>query len=391
MARRVTFADSVKKPEKKEYFNSKFSLKNVTGMKKPGDEAFVLLLRPEEYLFQIDYHTVREKIHGQVGFKGIYDAKILCKRVNEEGVRSEELPLCCQYADKLFKEAKEKAKEEAVMLGKDPEVKENVKFTAPLTFAATQMYIPLIVLGNTEVDSNAKPTIHKLAIKNGRRMFAYLEMNKKSYISEIYDKLKEELVNNGEIDPDTDEETLANIMLSYFKTRIIKITAVESKSPRVPYERSYSFIPFTNKLIGSKSGEYEAIKSYEKDEELQNEAVEFLSLFEVEVDNFVKDWTDDELTKYLIEDTKRKEDIDTFKEADAKIQQQEEAIIPKKASTPAIDDIMNAPESVTPKASTPAVADIMNAPVVQTSEISISEEDITFDAEDDDFVDDDEE
>jgi len=371
MARRVTLANSVKKLEKKEYFSSKFSLKNVTGLKKPGDEAFVLLLRPEEYLFQTDYHTVREKIHGQIGFKGIYDTKILCKRVDEEGVRSEELPLCCHYADKLFKEAKEKAKAEAVMLGKDPEVKENVKFTAPLTFAATQIYIPLIVLGNTEVDSNTKPTIHKLTIKNGRRMFAYLEMNNKSYISEIYGKLKEELVNNGEIDPDMDEEALVNNMLSYLKTRIIKITAVESKSPRVPYERNYSFIPFTNKLIGSKSGEYEAIKGYEQDIELQNEAAEFLALFEAEVDNFVKNWTDDELIKYLIEDTKRKEDIDAYKEADAKIQQQEEEIIiPKRASTPAI-------------------ADIMNTPVVQTSEIVISEEDIAFDTGDDDFVDDD--
>lgn len=367
MARRVSLSQSVKQPEKREYFNKTYSLKNVTGMKKPGDEAFVILLRPESYLFETEYHTVKEKIRGQVGFKGMYDAKITCKRYDAEGNRAEELPLCCQLADKLFKEAKEVARKEAISLGKDPDIKENLKISSPITFTAIQIYAPLIVLGTTDVDG--KPSVSKLAIKNGRRLFTYLDMNKKSYISEIYDKLKTQLVNSGEIDSELSEEEMAEVMLEKFQTHIIKITAIPSKSPRIPYNRDYSFIPFTNKNIGSKSGEYEAIVNYKKDVDLENDAAKFLSLFEVEVDNFVKEWTDEELSKYLVEDAQRDKNIDSFKKAEQKAEQEA-----PKEEVEEIEEIVELPPAQT---------------VVQKSDINITEEDITFDSIDDDFVDED--
>jgi hypothetical protein len=257
-----------------------------------------------------------------------------------------------------------------------------------MTFTAVQMYIPLIVLGNTESDTGTKPTVNKLAIKNGRRFFAYLEMNKKSYISEIYNKLKTQLQNSGDIDPELQEEELALVMLEKFKTNIIKVTAVESKSPRVPYEREYSFIPFTNKNIGNKSGEYDAIINYEKDEELKKDAVEFLSLFEVEVDNFVKDWTDEELTKYLIDDKHRKDNVEAYiKGEEAHKVVEEQKIVPKATEEQKVVPKDNVPQTIASIMS--AEPEAPQSTVVQKSEVSISEEDITFDSADDDFIDDD--
>lgn len=365
MARKVNFQQSVKVNEKKEYFNSKYSLKNVTGMSKVGDEAYVMILKPESYIFEINCHTVKEKVRGKIGFKGIYDTKILCKGFEDDGSRIEETALCCQYADELFKEAKEKARQEAIKNGLDPEVKTNLKIKAPMTFSGIQTYIPLIVMGNTEADS--KPSVQKLSIS--RSLFAYLEINKKSYISEIYNKLKTQVQNSGEIDSEMDESELASIMLEKFKTNIIKITAVTPKSPIVKFEREYSFIPFTNKSIGSKSGEYEAIVNHTKDAELENRAVEFLDLFEAEVDNFVKNWTDDELTKYLIEDNQREKNIETFKT-------QEQPKVEEKV-------VIREPEPVVEVPPTQVIA--------QKSKIEITEEDTSFDSGIDSFIDDDDE
>ena len=381
MARRVSFSESTKMPEKKEYFSSKYSLKNVTGMKKVGDEAFVLLLNPESFMFQLEHHNVKAKIQKKLGFKGIYDTKIICKRYNEEGVKAEEAPMCCTYADDLFKLAKERAIEECIKLGKDPEVKENLSINSPITFSSSIMYVPLIVLGTTETDSAAKPTIAKLAINNGRRLFAYLEMNKKSYISEIYNGLKEQLANSGEIDSELEGEELVNVMLAKLKTNIIKVTAVPAKSPRIPFQRSYSFVSFANTNIGKKSNEYEAIINYEKDVELKKESANFLDLFESEVDNFIKDWTEEELTTYLITDTKRSENVEALLGSEAKQAEPEieEKIVMKPKAEPKPEPVVEVAKPEPPQ-----------QVIAQKSEVELIEEDTTFDTEESDFVESDE-
>ena len=360
MARRTSFYNTVKPDVKKEYFNSKYSLKSVTGMKKIGDEAYVLLLRPEEYLFQTEFHKVREKVHGKVGFKSLYDTNIICKRYDKEGNRAEEMPTCCFLADQLFKEAKEKARAEAVKLGLDPEDKRNLHIKSPMTFTGTMMHIPVLVLGFKGLPEGAKPSVSRLAIKD-RRSFAFLEVNKKTYIKDIYNKLKSELVAHGDIDAELEGEELAAEMLGKIKTSIIKIAAVPPTGS-VIYEKEYSFIPFSNKNIGSKTEEYLDIVNYEKNEEIEQEITDFLEIFELEVDKFFKDYTDEELTNYLIDKKEAKEDEEPTPQ-----EEEEEVVLPPK------------PAPVANK----AIADIMNRPaqpIVQKSEIKLSEEDTTFDS-----------
>ena len=365
MARKVPFKESVKPQEKREYFNSKYSFKNVTGMKKIGDEAYIVLLKPEEFIFQVEYHKVKEKIHGRLGFKGNYDTNIICKRFDAGGNRLEEVPLCCHYADVLFKEAKEKARQEAISKGLDPEVKANLKINAPMGFSNNpMMYIPIIVLGNTETEAGAKPQLSKLAIKNGRGFFSYLEMNKKAYLSEIYDQLRTDLVNAGDIDEGVQPEELQEIILRELKNRIIKVTA-STPQGSVPYEKKYSFVPFTNKNIGKLSGELEAIKNFEEDEELMDRANDFLSLFEIEVDNFVKNWTDEELTRYLVDDEQRRENIRQSEDIKEEVAEVEEITLREET----VREVEN------------------TAPISQVSKIELTEEDTSFDTSEDDFVD----
>lgn len=369
-ARKGSFKQSVKPEPKKEYFNSKYSFTKVTGMKKIGDVSYILLLKPED-TFEEFYHKVKAKVYGRLGFKSVFDSNILCKRYDDEGNKLEEMPLCCHYADILFKELKEKARKEAVEKGLDPDVKENVKFNSPMTFTSAQMYIPIIVLGTVETELGVKPQLSKLAIKNGRAMFAYLEMNKKSYIKNIYNKLKTEVINSGEIDEDVKGEELEELILGKLKNRIIKVEAVTPEG-KVDYEKEYSFISFSNENIGKKSGEREDIINFTDNEELMDRAQDFLDLFEIEVDKFVKDWTDEELTRYLIEDEQRLENIKQCQDDDSKEEEHEE---PEK-------------EEITLKEDNKPVKEVINStPIAQVSMIDVTEEDISFDTSDD-FVDD---
>jgi hypothetical protein len=91
------------------------------------------------------------------------------------------------------------------------------------------------------------------------------------------------------------------------------------------------------------------------------------------VDNFVKDWTEEELTTYLITDTHRSENVEALLGSEAK--QPEPEIEEKIVMKPKVE----VAEVVLPQ-----------QVIAQTSEINIIEEDTTFDSEESDFVETDE-
>jgi hypothetical protein len=157
MVKRVSIVGITSKPEKKEYFSSKYSFSKVTKMKK-GDEVYAVFLKPDSYILQSAGHRLNPKVKGKEGFKNnIYGCTIKCHKYDSDGERIAQKAACCDYSNN---EATKK------LLGW-----ENTKY-----------YIPLMILGSSETDKNiTKITPAKLTIKQGYEP-TYLEMSKRTFM-----------------------------------------------------------------------------------------------------------------------------------------------------------------------------------------------------------------
>lgn len=292
--------------DKKEYFSSKYSIGKV-GDLKVGKEIYCIPLGLEGGLYQVRRHRVEAR-GNKKGFKSQFSNWIKCKGYDDEGNKIEGAT-CCQLAQEQY--------------DKYPEKNDSAKRL--VKFSSTAVYIPVLVLGYSGLDKEAlKIPVSKLTMKN--YSFAYLDLSLNAYNQTLIAPLVEKLKNDGLIEYTLTGEELRCEVSEYLRKCLIKVTANQSKSPMIKYEKSYSFILFDNKNIGAETDQYKYITQYNKIQKVHNDIVDYLTLFDVEVNNLCADWTDDELIQYVNEGT-RSQAIDTVvKEAKPSIPKEQQVV-----------------------------------------------------------------
>lgn len=284
--------------EKKEYFNSKYSFSKVTGLKE-GMEVYCIPLNLENGLYELAKHTVKAR-GTKNGFKGWYNTNIICKGVNPDGTKNEDA-LCCKLAQQEYDKHPDS----------DDYQKRMMSFTSYVT------YIPVLILGSAGVAKDAlkyPPT--KLTLKGYQ--FSYLEMASSSFNSEILTPFINKLKDDGIVSYDAEGDELKQQVMDQLRHTVIKVSANKS-TKGLPYERSYSFLPFSNTNIGKENDQYKYITNYTKVSKVNNDVVDFITLFDSEVDGLCKDWKDEELLKYINEDSVRTQNVkEAVESAEAK-------------------------------------------------------------------------
>lgn len=312
--------------EKKEYFNSKYSFSKVAGLE-AGKEVYCIPLNLENGLYENARHIVKARGPKQ-GFKGWYSTSIKCKGVNEDGTKNPDA-LCCQLAQAEYDKHP----------GTEDYGKRMMSFTSYVT------YIPVLILGSAETTKGAlkfPPT--KLTLKNYQ--FAYLEMATSSFNKDILTPFINKMKDDGVIDYEAEGEELKTQVMEQLQKTIIKVSAVKSDKKNLPYERSYSFIPFSNTAIGKETEQYKYIVNYKKVTKVNNDIVDFITLFDSEVDGLCTDWTDEELDKYINIDSVRSAKVaEAVEAADAKqTTPKAEQVVTKKATTEPSSDLIGEDE-----------------------------------------------
>ena len=285
-------------------FSGKYGLKNKAGLDEVNKDAYVIPLDMSNGYVEIPYHTVKKCADG-TGFKNSrFNVKIACHKFDKNtGEVVDQLPLCCRLAqaEKDRITDKEKSNYRAV------------------SFTARRNVIPVMVLSTTETDTSKKPSLKKVSIKNGID-FSFIDMSSIAY-EEFTKDIQETMETEGIIDSpdDMDKEELAEAVAQYLQKSIIKVSNVPGRTKDIPYEKAYRAIPVSNQMVAKESGEQKLINCvmqvindkypsdklpalFEKHSEIKainNQVIDFLELFNVEVDNLVSDWTDDELQAYM--------------------------------------------------------------------------------------------
>ena len=308
----------VKRASEPTTFSGKYGLKRAAGLDSEGKECFVIPLDMASGYSCLPYHSLKK--NDSEGFHGspFASTKITCKRYDSEtGEVSKELPLCCKLAQ----------------MEKDrlPETEDSSK--RALSFTSFRYVFPVLVLSTTETDPNKKPTLKKLSLEGIN--FSFLDLAESTYEEELKTKVIEALVEAGTIeDPESmDPQELMEEVARYISHSIIKVSNVKSKTPAIPYQKSFRVVPTSNELIGATSGEQAAIKvlckllageysleqidkaykKYPNLQEINNQVIDFLQLFNDNVDSLSEDWTEDELKKYYDEFVARQAQIEKYK------------------------------------------------------------------------------
>ena len=333
-------------------FASKYSLANAAGMKEKGNKCFVIPLDMANGFVSLPCHTVKPV--GESGFKGgKFATKIICHKYDmNTGEVVDNEPLCCKLA-KLEKVRK-------------PE--QNDSILRALTAQSWRNVIPVLVLASSEESSDKGPTLKKVSLKGVS--FSFLEMADMTYEESIVSAIKKEFETSSTIDIDdaTDEEIRAAIA-KYLATSVIMISNEETKKA-VKYERSYKVIPSTAEAVAATSGEHKEIEmlcnllagrvdaskldalyaKYPVLKEINNQVVDYISLFNAEVDTLVSDWVDSELqehyNKYVEAQTQvdQYKDVNTVAQANAQQAQTVQFTQPARQAAPATATaVMEAP------------------------------------------------
>ena len=271
-------------------FSSQYKFSKQADFKEEGKEVYVIPLGLENGFYESPCHRVKtHKVNGQViGFKGLsFDATIKCKGIDEDGSRVESL--CCTLA--------------AMERERFPE---NEDYAKRIVSSQTwKVHIPVLILGNCTGEKKKAFPISDVGIINEFKSeegpkFSYLEFSKKAFTEDIIgaygQQLKEEGVIDYDMDPESDEymqeiqERLSNT--------IIKIKAV--KSNFAAPAKSYTFYPLSSDKVATRASEKdrEALKNYKTCKPIVAKVNEFLTLFDVEVDNLILDWKEKELQEY---------------------------------------------------------------------------------------------
>lgn len=283
--KRTSFKSLVR--QHKEYFASAYKLSNKIKWELDS-ECYVLMLGLENGFYETPTHTIQPHKIGDktIGFNGSnFGVTIKCKGFDEEGNHVDSL--CC----KLYQLEKERGA---------------TATNRCLNYSSTRVQIPILVLGNSLTEERKVYPVSKVSILNSLKsekglIFSYLDMASSSFSKDIIQaygkKLKEEGVLDYEADENS-EEYLDDIRQRLTRT-VIKIKAVKKEGFKQPI-KEYSFFPFENPAIASQSpqGERESIINYTKVPQIMEKVNEYLTLFDVEVDNMFNDWTEKDLQEY---------------------------------------------------------------------------------------------
>lgn len=341
-------------------FAGKYSLKNRAGLDAVGKEAYVIPLDMAAGYVELPYHTLKKCADG-TGFKNSqYGAKIACHKYDKNtGEVVDQLPLCCRLAQ----------------AEKDRLPDKDKSMYRALSFTSRRNVIPVMVLSTTESDSNKKPTLKKVSVKNGID-FSFIDMASTAY-EEFTKSVQESMETDGVIESpeDMDAEDLAAEVAKYLQSSIIKVSNVAGRNPGIPYEKAFRAIPLNNQMVAKESGEQKLLtyvsqvingtfpqaklaalfEKYPEIQTINNQVIDFLDLFNVEVDNLVSDWTDEELQNYYNTYLEKQGVVNQYKS-----EKPEETVVFKETTTKAasIDEDDEFAETVSTKAkSATAVAE----------------------------------
>ena len=284
-------------------FAGKYSLKNKAGLDAVNKDAYVLPLDMAAGYVELPYHTLKKCADG-TGFKNSqFGAKISCHKYDKNtGEVVDQLPLCCRLAQ----------------LEKDRLSDKEKSMYRAISFTSRRNVIPVLVLSSTETDSNKKASLRKISIKNGVD-FSFIDMSSSAY-EEFTKDVQGTMETEGIIESadDMDPEELAQEVAKYLQGSVLKISNVAGRNPGIPYEKAFKAIPLTNQMVAKDSGEQKIItyvsqvingtfpkakldalfEKYPEVQTINNQVIDFLELFNSEVDNLVSDWTDEELQSY---------------------------------------------------------------------------------------------
>lgn len=309
----------VKRAAEPTTFQGKYSLKRAAGMSEVGSKCYVIPLNMVEGYSCLPSHSLKK--NDNEGFHGsTFNAvQIACKKYDPEtGEPTKETPLCCRLAQ----------------MEKDrlPETEDSPK--RAISFSSMRYVFPVLVLSSIETDQTKKPTMKKLSIKNGIT-FSFVNLAESSFEEDIKKSVVAAMTEAGIIEDadEMDPEELMQHVSDYISSSIIEITNVKGKSSSIPYQKSFRVIPITNALIGQTSGETKLIKAlckllndgfspedldtlYKKApilSEINNQVIDYLALYDDNVDSLVESWTDEELQKYYNEYVARAAQIEKYK------------------------------------------------------------------------------
>lgn len=318
MVKRVKGSEAAASSEQKPNFARDFQLSKKAKLAL-GKECFVIPLGMEKGILGAEYHEVRARKDKKGAYKGFKfpsfrSVKIKCKK-EEDAERDN--ALCGQLADaqrELFPD-----KDEA-----DRRL---------ITYARTEFYMPVLLLGSAETDPEKKMADpSKITAKTYD--FAYITFPGTTWAS-LYNDLGEYLKEQEVIDYSLDDDELKQAIDENLSKIIIKVKCEKAKTTSIPYAKTYSFVHFGKKVIASKSSSdpekatkmRNLITHYMNPKSpLRNKVIDFLTLFESEVDNFLLDWREDELEEYINGVAEREENMETFKKADKEQQEFEEKL-----------------------------------------------------------------
>lgn len=282
------------KSTRKENFESIYKFSKKVKDFKSGDDVYVVPLGLETGYYETPCHRVLpHKVDGQsVGFGGsnyAYAVTIRCKGIDEEGNKVD--ALCCRLASKERE--------------RFPETDDYAKRL--ISSRTSKIHLPILILGNSINDPTKKTyPISKVSILNDLKTeaglkFSYLEMSTSTFMNDIVSaygkKLKEEGILDYELAEDS-EEFFEEVRQRLINT-VIKIHGVSKQGFNAAL-KEYSFFPFDNKAIASASpeGEREAIINYKDNNAIMAKVDEYLQLFNIEVDNLIRDWSEKDLQEY---------------------------------------------------------------------------------------------
>ena len=278
------------KTTQQKYFATEYKFSRKTNFADNSD-VYVIPLGLETGYYETPCHEVKpHKIDGQtIGFGGSpYPAFIKCKGIDEEGNRVESL--CCELA------AKERER-----LPESDDIGKRI-----ISSQKSRIHLPVLILNNAFDDDTLAYPVTRVGILKDLKSekglnFAYLEMSKFTFQQEIISAYGKQLKENGDLDYDMDENSddFLEAVRERLCNTIIKVHGYKKPGFSAAM-REYMFIPFNDPKVARESGDEERkyIINYRKSPRIVEQINDFLTLFDVEVDNLVRDWNEKDLMEY---------------------------------------------------------------------------------------------
>lgn len=344
MAQRQSATQVAQGTGTQKYFSTEYGFKKKASFE-VGSEVYVIPLDIQNGVFTEMYHDVQPKGRN-TGLRGQYATPVKCTKAS--GTCK-----ACELAQIMY-EKYPRTEDEKKNL-------ENAK-KRMISFAKQRVWIPVMILGNSETDSKKRVAPNKVSLRT--HDFSYLEMSNKQYTDELFNVLANKLKDDGIIEYDLSEEEVQEEVAKALSQMVIRVRGVES-SFKGKAKKEYSFIPFSMQSLGTSTGEHDAIVNYMDNATINNEVVDFMTLFTKEVDSLIYTVSDSELESYVLEADEKRNNMEQFKQVSAEEEQaqlEKEPEYTKEQFKKEVDEVEEA--------------------------LTLGDDDITFDT-DDDFLDED--